>query len=123
MNYLDIFLTHNTLLAATLLLIIGFWSYFEKGDDPRNEPLSGLLIASAFWLYAYALWRNAESPAQALFWFKTLFFIASLLPPFLMLLIDAHVHDRPAKAILIRVAFIPNAFLFWMAYFSRHLAT
>ncbi len=115
---LQALLTHNTLLAATTLLVVGLWAFSDRKADRRNEPLGGLLLSAAFWLFAYALWRTSVTPFQASFWLRTLFFIASFLPPFFILLVDARRRGGAPKASLAAALLAPSVLVFWVAYMT-----
>lgn len=118
---LQALMTHNTLLAATTLLVLGLWAFADRKTDRRNEPLGGFLLSGALWLYAYALWRTSVTPFQASFWLKTLFFIASFLPPFFILLVDARRRGGPPKASLAAALLAPNVLVFLVAYMTDSL--
>jgi signal transduction histidine kinase len=118
---LQTLMTHNTLLAATTLLVLGFWAFADRKADRRNEPLSGLLLSGSLWLYSYALWRTSVTPFQADFWLKTLFFIASFLPPFFVLLIDARRRGGAPRLSLSAALLVPNCLVFFVAYMTDTL--
>lgn len=118
MGQLSLLFSQNALLAGTLVLVLGLWTYADRKADRRNEPVAAFLVAVALWLFAFVLWTTAEGSDQATFWLRTLYFIASFLPPFLYLLIAARWKGPKAGMPFVAALLAPNVFVFWAAYMT-----
>lgn len=113
MDILPIVMAHNTVLAAAILLVLGLWIYFERPDRSTHQTFAALLITSALWLFTFVFWNAATETTQKLFWFRTLFFIGSLLPALFLLFTLAFIGRFPKTSVqaLLLAPALPLAFV------------
>lgn len=118
MDFLSVFITHNTILSGLLLLGLGAWVYFDDRDSPRHVTLAGMLTGSALWTFAHILWRAAERPEQQLFWMRTVFFIGAVLPVFFMFYAIAVMKARMPRVWVQATAFATLVLVMPLVYAS-----
>ncbi len=87
-------ITNNTVLAGTLLFVIGAWFFFGRRDKPARESLSAFLLYFALWLMAFSLNSQSDGELQRLVWIRLLYIGASFLPVFLIIMVKTLVAGK-----------------------------
>src|SRR3989344_7226141 len=112
-------IAHNTTLAAVIILSLGIWVYYDRRRYHRNVAFGTLLVVVAMWILTLVLWRDADEPESKVFWLRSLFFIGSLIPLLFFIFVSAVATTRSPALWVQGLTALPNAFLFWAAYYSN----
>jgi signal transduction histidine kinase len=111
-DWVSFVLSHNTLFAGVLLFVLGNWLFFGRREDRRKEPLAGLLVYTAFWLFAFTLRLHTEDVAQQIYWQRAVYYTASFLPLFHYLLVLTLVRNsQPSQRFQVALASLNFALL------------
>jgi signal transduction histidine kinase len=111
---LETVLSHNTILAGTILFVLGAWFFYGRRQSRAREPLAALLFYSGFWLMAYSLQLHSNAPVYALQWVRGLYIIASFLPFFFYVLLHTVAKGQmPSQRVQVVLA-LPSFVLMWV---------
>ncbi|MFH2062582.1 MAG: ATP-binding protein [bacterium] len=114
-------MAYGSLTVVLLLVGFGTWVGVDSRNNHRNLAFSGIIITVALWLMSFAFWRLPTLAGQSVFWFRSLYFVGSLIPVFYYLFSLAYLLDRKLPRLVWPLALLPNLAIGWFAFFSDAL--
>lgn len=114
-------LTYGSLSAVLLMFGLSVWVAVEGRGSQRHIAFSGVILMVAIWLMCFAFWRLPTPAGQGVFWFRTLFFIGSMIPAFYYLFSLTYLMPDRVPRVVWVLTFLPNAAVLWLVYGSNYL--
>lgn len=114
-------MAYGSLSAVLLMLSFGVWVAVEGRGSDRHSAFAGVIMSVALWTMTYAIWRLPTPVGQSVFWFRTLFFIGSLIPAFYYIFSLTYLMPVRLPRFVWALSLLPNLIILYLVYFTETL--
>jgi signal transduction histidine kinase len=114
-------MVYGSLSAVLLMFGLSVWVAVEGRGSQRHTAFSGVIMMVAFWLLCFAFWRIPSAAGQDVFWFRSLFFIGSMIPAFYYLFSLTYLMSGRIPKVVWVLTFLPNVAILWLVYGTNYL--